>query len=62
LWIAYQGRESHGRAVGLEVKYDVFAMGGGDNPLAMVLVADGETVVLQLGDGEKIGDANAHKP
>jgi hypothetical protein len=44
------------------VKDDFFTMGGGDNPLATGLVADGETVLLQLGEGEKIGNAVAHEP
>ncbi len=36
--------------------------GGGDNPLAIGLVADSETILLQLGEGEKIGDSIVHKP
>ena len=48
--------------VSLTVKGDFFAVGGGDNPLTTGLVADGEAVVLQLGEGEKIGNAVAHEP
>jgi hypothetical protein len=49
-------------AVGLAVKDDFFGMGGDDNSLATNLVADSETSPFQLGDGEKIGNAIAHKP
>ncbi len=48
--------------VSLTVKDDFFAVGGGDNPLTTGLVADGEAVVLQLGEGEKIGNAITHEP
>ncbi len=44
-------------AVDLAVKGDFFAMGVGDNPLTTGLVADGETILIQLGEGEKIGDS-----
>ncbi len=46
----------------LAMKDDLFAMGGGDNPLATGLLADGKTVLLQLEEREKIGDCIAHKP
>jgi hypothetical protein len=41
--------EATADAAGLAMKDDFFAMGDGDNPLATGLVADSETVLLQLG-------------
>ncbi len=48
-------------AVSLAVKDDFFGVGSGDNPLATGLVAVGKTIILQLGEGEKIGNAIAHE-
>jgi hypothetical protein len=54
--------ETTSDALGLAMKDDFFAIEVGDNLLATGLVADGETVLLQLGEGEKIGNFVLQEP
>jgi hypothetical protein len=55
-------REATAHAVFLSVEGDLVAMRSGDNPVASGVVADRESICLQLGEGEKVRDAVAHKP
>jgi hypothetical protein len=49
-------------AIWFPVEGDVFALGGSDDPFASGVVTDCETIVVQLGEGYKIGNAVADKP
>ncbi len=49
--------ESAAYAILLSEEDDFFAPGGCDNPVATGVVADSESVRLQLGEGDKIGNA-----
>jgi hypothetical protein len=52
--------ESAAYAVLLSEEGDFFAPGGGDNTVATDVVADSESIRLQLGEREEIGDAVAN--
>ncbi len=51
--------EATAHAVLLSVEGDQFALGGCDDPISPGVVAYREALCLQLGQGEKIGDAIA---
>ena len=51
--------EAMAHAILLSVEGDLFALGGHDNPIFPGVVAYREAVCLQLGQGEKIGNAVA---
>ncbi len=51
--------ESVAYAVLLSEEGDFFALGGGDDPIATGVVAEGESIHLQLGEREEIGNAIA---
>ncbi len=55
-------REATAHAVFLSVEGDLIAMRSSEDPVASGVVADRESVCLQLGEGEKVCDAIAHKP
>jgi hypothetical protein len=55
-------REAMAHAVFLLVEGDLVAVRSGDNPVASGVVADRESVCLQLGEGEKVRDAVAYEP
>jgi hypothetical protein len=55
-------REATAHAVFLSVEGDLVAMRSGDDPVASGVVADRESVYLQLGEGEKVCDAIVHEP
>ncbi len=55
-------REAMAQAVFLSVEGDLVAMKSGDNPVASGVAADRESICLQLGEGEKVRDAVAHRP
>ncbi len=55
-------REAMAHTVFLLVEGDLFAMRSGDDPIASGVVADRESVCLQLGEGEKVRDAVVHEP
>jgi hypothetical protein len=48
--------ESAAYAVLLSEEGDLFALGGGDNPIATCVVADCESICFQLGEREEVGD------
>jgi hypothetical protein len=55
-------REATAHTVFLSVEGDLVTMRSGDDPVASSVVADCESIFLQLGEGEKVRDAVAHKP
>ncbi len=55
-------REATAHTIFLLVEGDLVAMRSGDDPVASGVVADRESICLQLGEGEKVRDAVAHKP
>ncbi len=55
-------QESATHAILLAMEGDLFALGGGDDPVATGVVADRESIYLYLGEGEKIGNTIAEEP
>ncbi len=55
-------REATAHAIFLLVEGNLVTMRSGDDPVASGVVADRESVCLQLGEGEKVRDAVAHEP
>jgi hypothetical protein len=49
--------ESAAHAILLLVEGDLFELGDGDDPIAAGVVADCESICLQLGEREEIGNA-----
>jgi hypothetical protein len=49
-------------AVSFAIENNVVAMGGGYNPFPASMIADKKTLLLQLGEGEEIGNPVADEP
>ncbi len=49
-------------AIGFVIENNVLAMGGGYDPFPASMIADKKTILLQLGEGEDIGNPVANKP
>ncbi len=52
--------ESMAHTILLLVEGALFALGGGDNPIATSVVTDCESICLELGEREEIGNAIAN--
>jgi hypothetical protein len=52
--------ESGAHIILLSVECDLFSLGGGNNPIATSVVADCESICLELGEREEIGNAIAN--
>ncbi len=61
-WLHVDVGESTAYAILLMEEGDFFALGGGDDPIAASVVADSESICLQLGEREEIVGANADSP
>jgi hypothetical protein len=54
--------EAAADTVGFTVECNVFALGGGDNPVPAGMVADSKTIILQLQEGEEISISVPDEP